>query len=166
MISIPTQVQQNFQTAITEFLNNVVSRQCTLYYPPLQVPCPNIVTQGDFPNSYWVTGDPQYIHSQQLCPLCNGSNFIAQEQSFTVTMAIYQKPSQFSSKFPADFRHEEGVIQTKGFCSDLTKVLNCVRMQAYSDLGTDHYQYKLFGQPIIPGKVVPSTFFYALWKVI
>ena len=166
-ISIPAQIQQNFQSAVDTFLNNVLSRQCTLYYPPLQVACPNLTLQGDFSNSYWITGDPQYIHSQQLCPLCNGSNLISQEQApYVITMAIYWKASQFSKIFPVDFRHEEGIIQTKGYCSDLTKVLNCTRMSAFNDLGTDHYNYKLYGQPVVPGKVVKSRYFYALWKVV
>lgn len=164
IIQIPTQVRQAFQQSVDTFLDNVLSRQCTLYFPPLQIPCPSLNQQGDLPQSSWLSGDPQFIHSQQLCPLCNGTNFIAQEQSTVITMAIYWRASQFSTLFPADYRMEDGVIQTKGYCSDLTKILNSTRMEAYQDLGVDHYKFKLFGEPIMPGKVVASRYFYALWK--
>jgi hypothetical protein len=166
MISIPSAIQQNFQQAVDDVLNNITGRNqgCILYYPPIQTPCPNFTQNGNLSSDYWVTGDPQWIHSQQGCPLCNGQNFITTEQSVTITMAIYWKPSQFNKDFPADNRHAEGVIQTKGFASDLTKVLNCSRMQAFSELGTDHYQFKLLGEPICPGKVVPNRYFYSLWQ--
>lgn len=142
----------------------MVGRKCTLFYPPLQSPCPNLAQQGNIANSYWVTGDPQHIHTGQLCPLCDGQNFISVEQSVIITMAIYWKPTQFNTDFPSDNRHAEGVIQTKGFCTDLTKVLNAARMESFSDLGTDLYQFKLLGEPVIPGKIIPSRYFYALWK--
>lgn len=166
IISIPTAIQQSFREAVDTFTTNIISRPCTLYYPPVQVPCPNLNQPGDFAGSYAFTGDPQFIHSQQLCPLCNGTNFIQREDSFVITMAIYWKASQFSAIFPADFRQQAGVIQTKGFCKDINTVLNCARMEAYQDLGTDHYQFKLIGEPVIPGKVIPSTYFYSLWKRI
>jgi hypothetical protein len=101
---------------------------------------------------------------QGEAPLAEGYNQIMQEQTVIVTAAIYWKPSQFSTLFPDDFRHEDGVIQIKGFCSDLTKWLNCTRMETLNDLGTNHYTFKLLAEPVIPGKVIKSRYFYALWK--
>ena len=163
-ISIPTSVQQSFQQGVDSVIENITGRSCKLFYPPIQVPCPNSVQQGNIAQSYWTTGDNQDIHSQQGCVLCNGTAFIAQEQSVFITMAIYWKPSQFNRDFPADNRKAEGVIMTKGFCTDLTKVMNASRMQAYSELGTDLYNWKLLGECIIPGKIIKDRYFYALWS--
>jgi hypothetical protein len=167
VLTLPATVQQTFASAVDDTINNILGRACKLFYPPTQVACPNIITtNGDFALDYAVTGDPQYIHSQQMCPLCNGTNFIQSEQSVIVQMIIFWKPSKFSNLFPKDFQHEDGEILTKGFFSDLNKVLNCVRFEAFNDLGTDHYNFKRSGEPIIPGKVQPSRYFYCLWKRI
>lgn len=164
MLQIPDGVRQAFGSAVDSIITNINGRPCKLFYPPMQVPCPNSVNnQGNIANDEWVTGAPNWVHCQQLCPLCNGNNFIMQEQTTFITMVVWHKPSQFNAAFPADNRYVDGVIQTKGFTSDLSKVLNCARMETYLDSGMDHYSFKMYGEPISPGKIIKSRYFYCLW---
>lgn len=165
-INIPPAIQQSFQQAVDDMLNNIVGRNCKIFYPPTMVSCPNIVQQGDLASSYWTSGEPEHIHDMQGCNLCNGANFLSQEISVFILMEVLWKPSQFNRDFPADNRKAEGIIQTKGFCTDLNKVLNCSRMEAMNELGTDHYRFKLVGEPIVPGKIVANRYFYCLWQRI
>ncbi len=141
------------------------ARPCTLYFPP-------VMTATTFPlntayggDSAWSQGMPQPAHSMQgLSPYSDSTNTIAVESTGTIQMVIYLNPSQYDSNFPKDVHRPQDVIRTRGYVSDLPSVLNCTRMETYIDVGTDHYKYKLAGRPTIPGKIVPSRFFFAWWE--
>jgi hypothetical protein len=165
-LSWPVGIQTSWQSTLDSLMTNtMLAREVTLYFPPIQTICPyGQNNPGQIGNSYWGAGNPQPVFSQQNCTYCNGTGFIAIEPTGLVTMIINWKPSRNDPAFPKGTRHPEGVIKTRGFFTDLQAVLNCTRMEAYQELGSNHYNYILVGEPVIPSKLVPDRYYLAFWE--
>lgn len=169
-ITLPPGVQASIQNVLDSIMNNIEGRSCTLFFPPTPIPISGNQSMGtpigtDISSNVWSAGMPLPINSQQSFGTYAGGNNIAQiEQTGSITMVIYPNPNKFNDVFPIGERHEEGLIITRGYASDLQKVLNCTRMQTFIEVGMDHYQYKLAGEPVFMGTLIPSRYFYALWE--
>ena len=168
-ITWPAGIQAQFQSTLDSLLSTqMLGRSCILYFPPIQTPCPQAHTNvGNIDNSYWSAGNPLPINAQQpLCTYCGGNGFIAVEPTGVITQVLYWPPARYDANFPPGERHPEGPLRTKGFTTDLQAVLNCTRMEAYYELGMSHYNFKLAGDIVTPGKLVPNRYFYAWWDRI
>lgn len=165
-LGFPISVQQNMQTTLDSFVINF-GRSCILYYPPLlqQSTSPLNTPYGE--TSSWSQGNPQPVHSMQgMSPYADSVSSIAVEQTGVATMVVYWTPSKYDPDFPRDTNSPNEIIRTRGMTSDLPNVINCTRMETYRDLGTDHYKFKLVGRPIVPGKIIPSRYFFAWWQSV
>lgn len=161
----PPGVQLQIQTALDAVMNNIEGRNCVLYFPPTLVQISGTSSTGsDLSSNVWAGGSPLPLHSQQnFSPYADSSSFMEVENTGVVTMIIYPNPQRFKDMFPAGWRKEAGSIVTRGYMSDLQKVLNCIKMQTYIEAGTKHYNYKLAGDPVMPGTIIPTRYWYGLW---
>lgn len=167
-ISFAPGIQSAIQSVLDR-VTNLEARPCTLYFPPLPVAISggqtfNAPVGTDITNDTWAAGMPLPLHSQQ--PYANATNIAEVETSETIQMVIYPNPTKFNDVFPIGERKEEGLIVTRGYTSDLDKILNAVRMETFLEAGTNHYKYKLEGEPIFMGTLVKTRYFYALWSRI
>ncbi len=162
----PTNIQSLFQETLDSLIApTMLGQTCVLYFPPLNLPCPNAPTNvGNFSTDTWAAGNPLPVHAQD-CPLCHGENMYAVATTGSVNMIIYWFADPYKDVGVADERTEAGPIRTKGYVSDLHKILNCTYMEAYTAVGR-HYKFKLAGEPAVPGKLVPERYFFAMWNRI
>lgn len=169
-LSFPINVQANIQTTLDSIMTNLEGRKCVLYFPPIPTPVSgtqsiNPPIGSDISQNIWSAGMPQPMFSQQgFDPYANGTPYVEIEQSETITMIVYPNPGKFSHIFPMGERKADGLIVTRGFVTDLNKVLNCTRMETMIELGTDHYKYKLEGEPTFPSTIIQNRWFYAMWR--
>lgn len=165
-IQWPTNIQSSMQETLDTIMTNVTGRQCTLYFPPVvQASSGNLVLPADISANTWAAGNPLPLHSQQgLTPYVDTlTPTISVEPTGIVTMVIYWKPQRFLTLFPIGERKTDGFIVTRGFATDLPAILNCTKMETFNELGTDHYQYRLAGEAVSPGKIIPNRYFFAIW---
>lgn len=166
---LPFGMRQSFQAAL-DSVHIFEERNCILYYPGL----PQVIDQNitiplgsDFSSNVWSAGMPLPFNNQQAgINYADGKNLVTVESTGIIQMIIYPNPSKFNNIFPVGERHAAGTIVTRGYVSDIPNILNCVRMQTYMEAGTDQYKYKLDGEPVMPGTLVPTRYFYALWQRI
>lgn len=161
------------QTSIQSTLDGIMAlegRDCILYYPPTPVSISgtqsfNPPVGTDITNNTWAAGMPLPIHSQQnFNPYADDNNIVEIEQTGIIQMVIYPNPNRFNDVFPVGERKEEGLIITRGYVSDVTKILNATRMETFLEAGNNHYKYKLEGEPVMMGTLIPTRYFYALWS--
>lgn len=169
-ISWPPGVQTQMQTTLDSIMSNIEGRNCILWFPPTLVPISGVAginpAQGsEISQNVWAGGSPLPIHGQQnFNPYADDTNYMEVENTGIITMVIYPNPQRFKDIFPVGYRKEEGTIVSRGFVSDLPAVLNCIKMQTYIEAGTNHYQYRLAGEPVMPGTIIPTRYFYTLWN--
>lgn len=165
-ISIPSTVLSSIQTALDQTMA-LQEQDVVLYFPPtLQAISGsiNVPAGTDWTNSVWSAGMPQPLHSQQQNnPYASQDGFMSIETTGTIRMVIYPNPTKFNNIFPPGNRLQDGMIVTRGYVSDLPSVLNATRMETYLQAGTNHYKYKLEGDPVMPGTIIPNRYFYSLW---
>jgi hypothetical protein len=168
-ISFAPGVVSAIQSALDQ-VTNLEARACTLYFPPVPIPISgaqsfNPPVGTDITNNTWAAGMPMPLNSQQnFNPYSDGQNIAQIEPTGTIAMVIYPNPNRFNDVFPLGERKEEGMIITRGYVSDIPKILNCTRMETFIEAGTTHYKYKLDGEPVMMGTLIPTRYFYALWQ--
>lgn len=171
-LQFPPGVQAAIQGTLDSIMNNIEGRTCILYYPPLQVPISGVASLNapvgsDFSSNIWAGGSPLPIHAQQSYnPYADGTAYMQVEQTGIITMVIYPNPQRFKDIFPAGYRLQAGSIATRGYVKDIPAVVNCVKMRTYVEAGTANYDYKLAGEPVMPGTIIPTRYFYAIFDRI
>lgn len=167
----PPEVQGTFRAALDGIINNLTGRQCILWFPPTVQTTSgtlNAAVGSNIQTNVWSAGPSLPLASQQdfsayAGPVSvNAPQTIQVESSTGIIMVIYQEPARFNNYFPIGQRHQEGTIVTEGFVTDMQSVRNCTRMETNLEIGNT-YAYKLAGEPVVPGKLVPNRYFYALW---
>jgi hypothetical protein len=165
-ISIPPVVRQFIDQSMTDMLGtDVFGVNCVLSMPPSPTYCANCVADpiGMKSSNIYITGGPQPFEDGQVCPVCHGDYILQVEQTKTIVMVIEWKPERFLDIMRRTVRFPQSTIQSRGFVSDLQYVQNCSHMETFLDTSTDHYTFKLRGEPIVPGRL-SRKFFYALWE--
>jgi hypothetical protein len=168
--NLPDSMRQAAQDILDSVITNgTFSRDCTLYYPPKQVPCP--CTLDKSPSGM---GDTTFLGGNniplpaQFCAYCGGSGKKAEEVTESIKMHIIWKPPQFlrtptneKITVPTD------AIMSRGFLTDLPKIRRCVHIVADNVL--QNYmpmKYKLFGQPWDLYNYIQHRYFVAIWQQI
>lgn len=167
-IQLPTDVHNWIEQCLTDMAGtDVFGVPCSLKMPPLPVPCVNCVADpiGMKSSNIYLNGGPVPFENGQICPMCHGDYILEQEVSVSVIMVLEYKFENFLEILKRLVRYPQNTIQTRGFVSDITNVSNCSHMETRLDIGSSHYNYKLLGEPIIPGKL-SHKFFYAVWERI
>ena len=155
-----------FDTLILQF-----GKPCRLIYPAMMVPCPQgcpTPVGAKQATDVWRTGGMTKPGNISTCAVCGGTGQITKEQTEEITLLcdFDVKPwNRLQVPQEVDFRVPGGFCQTKGFLTDMPKVLRCqsavLNTKAEPYL---RYTYKLLSEPIENYKIVQGRYFQALWQ--
>lgn len=166
VFEIPDEARALAEGAISDMINQM-GKDCVLYMPPKLEDCVNcfstkIQLASGSPSNAWLTGSPGSLQSF-TCPDCGGVGKKAVSSTETIKLLVSNDPSEFETKMKVNI--PKGMIETKGFITDLEKVLLCQEMVLQPTLSTiKTYRYQLYGEPIDQGNIVQGVFFVCLWK--
>lgn len=156
-------IQQALDDLITE-----LGKDCLLVYPPKWVNCSNCLSSsfGNKSSSSWKSGGPLPFPAGTVCPLCNGSNKVSQEQTESVRMLCAWEPKAFFEPLPqVDVRVPYGVIQTKSYLSDAPKIMRADHA-VFQTPTTNILRstYELAGEPVDVSNIIQGRYCVATWK--
>lgn len=143
-------------------------KPCRLVYPPRPVACANCVID---PNSGRSTNRPRSgaavpFASGQPCPLCSGSGKRETENYDDIVLKCDWEMKKFLLPVPdLQLRVPYSVVQTKGFMSDVPKVMKAAYLLVNTPIsGVLRQKYKLLGEPGDPSNIIQGRYFVALWE--
>jgi len=146
---------------------DLMAKPCKLTYPESFIDCVNCVYDpiGKKSSNRWVTGGPMPFHAGSICPICNGDGKLATENSENIQMSINWGQITFGKNMPINIRIPMGgVIETRGYLTDLPKVKKCRSMSILGDIAPyGHFNFKLDGEPSDPFQFIPGRYFIANW---
>jgi len=145
-------------------LIEALKKPCLVVYPPKMIPCELCTYDpvGKKSSGFWKDG----TRIRGVCPHCGGNYYKAQEVSETVHFLTEIQPKQFE-KFPFDIpvRDPGGLLQVKGYMTDLPKILKCEYL--IHDLNMRPFieqRYKMYGEPISPSNIVKNRYFICMFE--
>lgn len=157
-------IQDALDDLITEF-----GRECRLVYPAVWAACPNCMYDaiGQKSTNRWRTGGPMPFANGTTCPICTGTGKKASEETDTVTLKLEWEPSKFWYPVPgADIRVPGSICQTKGYVSDLPKVLRCDHVILDVNLQpVISTTFRMIKTPISPGNIIQDRYFVCTWEL-
>lgn len=174
-IDIDPDTLADIRTATYEGISFIIdnfSRSCQLFYPAVDVICPNCIVD---PRSHASTGrykmnGPEPFPLGDLCPICEGRGFLpGNVASDTIKLLLDFSPKQWqniggSPGTPDELvRLPNGLVSSKGYIEDLPKVLRCSYIIMDVNANYQGNRYKLYGEPILPSNIVQNKFFVANW---
>lgn len=154
-------------------LINQLGKACKLIYPPKMVPCGNCIADnvGMKSSNRWLSGGPLPFPDGSLCPLCNGKGFEAQEISESIKLLVTWNPKKFDYPLLQEkpgvqlVEVPAGTIQTKGFLSDMPRILQSRQLIVQTDIeGMNRYRFFLWGEPVDVSNIVQARYCVALWS--
>lgn len=169
MITIPSNLSQTVAQAMDTLLlpksQGGLGERCVIFYPPIPSAVLNPVltpaggkTLDLYPD---MTNFP--IQDNQNDPMEFGQDFIQVESTEVIYLTILWAPTSFNTKFFPGNRYPDGTILTRGYVTDLQKVINCDYMEIFQEQGFDHFRFKLQGEPTVPDQLTNARYFYAYW---
>lgn len=157
LFTLTTAIKSVTQQALDDLLNEL-GKPCLLIYPPIMVPC-------SCAGATWLTGGPASINN--ICPLCNGTNLVAQQVTETINMGIVTNPKEFYKPFPINVQVPAGTIQSKCFMAEAIKVRQAREMQVGPSIdGFSRPRYQLDSEPEDVSSIIQSRYFVSTWKRI
>lgn len=170
MFSVPSDSLTFAQSVFDDMLNNWDGKPCQLFYAETQQVCPNCIINPATrvsTNRYNGTG-PQPFPTGQTCPVCNGRGFIINTaKSDTITMAVDWTPKPWMNVGPAGgtvLRVPGGMVTSRGFVTDLPKVIRADYAFLDTSNTTITNRFKLYGKPFVSGATVTNRYFMAIWQ--
>jgi hypothetical protein len=160
----------DIKTVTSQALDDLMTelgKNCQLIYPPKWAACVNCVFDpiGQKSSNRWVNGGPAPFPEGSVCPVCNGAGQRAEETTETIKMLVRSEPAHFWVKAPPGVNVPAGLIQTKGFFTDMPKVLQAQQMVVQPELqAIIRYRYTLVGEPLDIGNIIQGRYFVAMWQ--
>lgn len=160
--------QDAFDTLILQ-----LGKPCRLNYPPTQNYCPNCVfdTAAGKSSGSYLQGGPTPFPNGTICPACGGKGYLAVSQSGIITMLCNFKPSVwqlqaiFGPKTPVNLRVPNGLCLTKGFLTDVPKVVKCQDAVLATNVEPYlRYRFQLASEPVDNNSIVQARYFDCLWE--
>lgn len=139
------------------------SKTCTVYYPPLIVPCSACLSLAgnDFQGNVNVHGNT--IGNFGNCSYCGGNGQIEQEVTDTVSLICNWKPKDFQNLFQNVNLNKADLI-TKGKMFDIMKVKKSVYMLINPKLTSlINNKYKLSGEGQDQYCIIQDEWFFQVW---
>lgn len=142
-------------------------KPCKLSFQTTETVCPNCIVNprtGESTNRY-KTGGPLPFVAGEICPVCEGRGRIGGSGSYTlITMTIDWTPKAWMNIGAESVRVPAGMVTTRGFMTDLPKVLRC--SYAVLDINNPYTTntFKLYGEPYSSGAFVKNRYFMAVWQ--
>jgi len=171
IFSIDSDIKSVIQDAMDDMLANTkdggLGKTCLLVYPARYIKCDNCVLD---PHSGRSTG--RYRHggpmpfNQGKCPMCQGEGRKAHEVSEEITLNCNWEPRKFVTPIPGiDLKIPYSLVETKGYMSDLPKILKADHMVFQLPVNPIIRQkFKLVGEPGDRSNIVQGRYFYAIWE--
>lgn len=148
-------------------LINQLGKDCRLVYPPVMTPCGNCVYDaiGQKSSNRYLHGGP-IPFSFGTCPMCNGAGFRAENSTEIIKMLCTIEPKNWFIPV-ANVRIPDCDLQTKGYLSQVTKVLQCTEMIIQPQIEASLRQkFKLASAPTDVGNIIQGRYFVAMWTRI
>ncbi|MBY0525609.1 MAG: hypothetical protein K2R98_19545 [Gemmataceae bacterium] len=158
-------IRADFQAAGDDLINEW-GKVCRLYYPPRQVQCPNCVYDpiGKKSSNHWLDGGPSFFPLGSMCPMCEGAGTHSEQATEDVKLLCVWSPKDFFVPGPRNIVVPEGRIQTKGFMTDLPKVLQCTEMVVQANLEQMlRARFRRAGEPVDPSSICQGRYFVTNW---
>jgi hypothetical protein len=156
-------IQQALDDLITE-----LGKPCKLVYPPRFVSCTNCVFDaiGQKSSNHWRNGGPMQFADGMSCPMCNGVGRIAQEVSEPIKLLCEWKPGNFVVPVPnLQLYAPNSLLQTKGYMSDLPKLMRADRLVYQTAIGGLLNQtFQLLGEPGDKSNIIQNRYCVATWQ--
>jgi hypothetical protein len=172
IFSIDNSTKDVIAQALDDILANTadggLGKTCLLVYPPRLVPCGNCVpdpfsgTSSSRPRA----GAPNKFLPGQTCPMCGGKGNIEQEVSEQLTLKCNWDIRSFIKLIKnLDLRVPYSILETKGFMTDLPKVLKANYIVVNLPIAPFIRQrFKMIGEPGDPSNIIQGRYFVAIWE--
>jgi hypothetical protein len=143
-------------------------KDCLLLFPPLRSDCPNCLynsVEGRSANRYQA-GGPFPFADGDICPYCEGRGWRESQTTSEIKLRIAYSPNHFFQKLPPTVQLPEGVIQTKGYLTDLPAILQAgrLRLQTNAD-GVLRREYVIFRPPQDIHDIIQGRYFTLTWTL-
>ncbi len=140
-------------------------RDVILYYTPVMEVCSLCVVDpiGNKPANHWIHGGNMPA-GQPGCPMCGGQGYKAIQKTDTIKLSVIRNPKYWMDiGVPID--NPDGMIQTRGYASDLPKVLLSDYMTVKDDIVQyGDARYKRHGEFVDPYRLIQNRYFMGFWK--
>lgn len=169
IFTLGADVKSIIQDAVDDVITEL-GKNCLLVYPPKMVLCSNCTSSpiGHKPSNVWKSGGPIQFGQGSLCPMCDGDGRRAEEASETIKFLCEWDVKKFFRPIHGiDLRIPRGVLQIKGFLTDLPKVVRCDHMILETAIdGILRAKYRLSGEPGDYSNIIQGRYFVAIWERI
>jgi len=146
-INIPVGVFEAYEEVCNYFLaNNNFSRSCTLYYPPIRIPCADHPFTQD--GNIYQHGGPANIGAEP-CVYCGGAGYKDKEVTDSIRLRIYWNKKQWIKVGGGVAADAE--VQVIGLIADLPKLIQADSIELVSEQKQLAGSYKLHGEPFYHG---------------
>lgn len=159
--NIPQGIFDKYEEVCDYFLtSNEFSRLCTLYYPPIRIPCDDhpFTQEGNI----YQHGGPAPIGGEP-CVYCGGQGYKDKEVTETIRLRIYwnkRKWVQTATVVAADAE-----VQVIGLVSDLSKLMQADSVELVTEQRNVNAMYRMTGHPFYHGFGKDRYFIAYLKKV-
>lgn len=146
-------------------LMDQLGKPFVVVYPAGRTTCPNCRLGPDGRSAgVYLPGGPTPFPDYGVCPVCFGDGVTGAEVTEAVTMSVAENPAEWWVPFPPA-QVAAGMIQTKCYQTDLTKLLRARRIRRGGNLaGHTPLEYELAGPPADTNSVVPDRYAVLTWK--
>jgi hypothetical protein len=144
-----------------------LGKDCLLAFDSGDVQCPNCYYDSNRKASsgkYNGTGPKPF--TRPPCPVCHGSGMITgQATSRVVRFLIDWQPKPWRYLGNTTATAPQGLVQTKGYVQDMDSVIQAKYIVIdYQNAEFINNRFKLWGEPIPQGNIVPNRYFIAFWS--
>lgn len=165
-----TRISADLKELIHEACDGVIDdwgKDCTLLFPPARQDCPNCWYDSVHQRSsnLYQPGGPVPFEPGMVCPYCEGVGWREEQVSQSVRLRIAWSPAEFFRKFPPMMILPEGAIQSKGYLTDLPRVLQSRRLLVETSISpVIQAIYELWTEPADSHDLVQGRYFVATWR--
>lgn len=151
-MDIPDNLFQIYKDTTDDFINSNFGVNCTIYYPPIKVPCPECEasTIGNKAGNVYQHGQPA-PYQLRGCVYCGGEGYREHSESEVIKLRVYNIRPQEMMKLGTT-SIPEGLIQVYGFIYDLPKFLRADYLVINSDQSNyRNYKFVRYNEPMPHG---------------
>lgn len=149
LFTISPEIIATYQNGIDSLIRQL-GKDCTLYFPPLRVPCPNCTYDPILKKStniYNGTGPVTFVG---ICPYCNGIGLSSQAQTKVIKALIQWTPKDMGKI--GDNVDPKDIVKIKTFAISVQDILNSTEIVVDSDqVGIVNFRCKILRGPILLG---------------
>lgn len=161
-MAIPTSLIDLYNQKIDEVFQ-FAKISVTLNYPTITIPCEcSFSSIGNFPHHHGIHGGniPQFAEG---CQYCGGTGTKKSQATESLDLCVYFTPKEFV-KLPINIDLVDGVIQIKGYLTQLPKLLQCESITISNEIrGIISYTYKRYGE-MVPMGFKSNRYIVGYWK--